>query len=248
MTVKLVKFAGLVTLIGLIACTSGDGGAGKNRDVSSDHIGQTDGTETTPKIQIIRGHYVFGHEVRTFRPCGRDGELWVIDRSNLLKELHEELAPGTVPYAEIFVVATGRIGPPVEEGFGAELSGAVTVEDVIYATFEGLDCGFDWSRFLYRAQGNEPFWMLEVFEAGMRLTRPGYPDLVWADFKESRSEGKLTFHAAGGGDHPAVELVIEVGPSRDTMSGAYYALSASLVLGDQTLKGNALRGAEPAGP
>jgi uncharacterized membrane protein len=248
MTDKVVTLTGLVALIGLVSCTSGDGGEDSSRDVSSENVEQTEGTETAPGLQTIRGHYVFGHEIRTFRPCGQDEELWVFDRSNLLKELHEEMAPETVPYAEIFVVATGRIGPPVDEGFGAEFPGAVTVEDVIYATFEGFDCGFDWSRFFYRAQGNEPSWMLEVFEAEMRLTRPGYPDLVWADTKESRSEGTVTFHAAGGGDHPPVELVIELAPSRDTMSGAYYGLSARLVLGDQTLKGNALRGAEPAGP
>ena len=166
-----VKFFRLVSLIGLFSCACGDGGPDKSRDAASATVERTEATETAPEFQTLRGHYVFGHEVRGFRRCGQDGELWVVDRSNLLKELHEDLAPRTVPYAEIFVVVTGRVGPPVSEGFGAEYPGAVTVEDVIYAAFEGFGCSFDWGRFLYRAQGNEPSWKLEVLEAEIRLSR-----------------------------------------------------------------------------
>lgn len=246
MNPKIFVLVGLVLFVGMWSCTSGDGEDVKDLDVPSDRMDQDDATGSAHDLEIVRGHYVFGHEVRTLRPCGEDEALWVVDRTNLLKGLHGELAPGTTPYAEVFVVAAGRIGPPPGEGFGAEYPGALTVEDVIYVAFEGFGCGFDWSRFLYRAQGNEPFWMLEVLPAGMRLTRPGHPDLTWTEVNENRTGGGVIFRGTGGGN-PPVELVIEEGPSRDTMSGAYHGLSARLVLDDQTYMGNALRGTGAAG-
>ena len=238
---KLLTFLGLL-ILGLTSCTSGDGNDHKTRDVPPDKVDQAGAVEPAEDIEIVRGHYVFGHEVRSLRPCGENEALWVVDRTNLIKDLHGELAPGTVPYSEVFVAVAGRIGPPPDEGFGAEYPGALTVEEVIYVAFEGFGCDFDWSRFLYRAQGNEPFWALEVLATGMRLTRPGQPGMTWTEVSEIRREGAVIFRGAGGG-LPPVKLVIEADPSRDTMSGAYYGLSARLVLDGQTFTGHALRGA-----
>ena len=247
MNAKIFILMGLVLLLGLASCTSGDGEDDRSRDMPVDEVGQADAAEPAGDLEIVRGHYVFGHEVRTLRPCGEDGALWVVDRTNLLKDLHDELTPGTAPYAEVFVVAAGRIGPPPAEGFGAEYPGSLTVEDVIYVAAEGFACDFDWSRFIYRAQGNEPFWTLEVLPTEMRLIRPGRPDLTWTDVNERRTENGVIFRATDGGLSP-VELVIEAGSSRVTMSGAYYGLSARLGLDDQTLTGHALRGTVPEGP
>ncbi len=228
-------------LSGLNSCTSGGDTDDDNRGATTGDTGRTDTIMPASDLEIVRGHYVFGHEVRSLRPCGEDEALWVLDRTNLLKDLHGELTSGTTPYAEIFVVAAGRIRPPQEDGFGADYSGTLTVEDVIYAAVEGFGCDFDLSRFIYRALGNEPFWMLEVRQSEMRLTRPGHPVLMWADVNHKETEGGVVFHATGG-DRPAVELAIEKRPGRDTMSGAYFGLSATLVLDGQTFTGHALRG------
>ena len=194
-------------------------------------------TETTDGLQVTRGHYVFGHEVRSLRPCGEEEALWVIDRTGLLARLHGELTPGSRPYAEVFAVVAGRVGPPTD-GFGADYPGALAVEDVIYVAFEGFGCSFDWGRFIYRAQGNEPFWMAEVRSSEMRLTRPGEPDLVWTDATESSAARGVVIRS----QDPPVELHIEPEPGRDTMSGAYFGLSARLLVEGETLAGNALRG------
>jgi len=206
-----------------------------------DQGARVDEVQRASDLKIVRGHYVFGHEVRSLRRCGEDDALWVVDTTNLLKDLHGELAPGTAPYAEIFVVATGRVGPPQEEGFGADYPGTLMIDEVIYAAVEGFGCDFDLSRFAYRALGNEPFWMVEVLPAEMRLTRPGQPVLMWTDVNKKETAGGVVFHATGG-DRPRVELAIEKRPGRDTMSGAYFGLSATLVLDGQTLTGHALRG------
>jgi uncharacterized membrane protein len=217
----------------LASCTSGD--------EKDDHRADVDEVNSASDLEVVRGHYVFGHEVRSLRPCGEDDTLWVVDRTNLLKNLHGELTSGTRPYPEIFVVAVGRVGPPQEEGFGADYSSTLTVEDVIYAASEGFGCNFDLSRFIYRALGTEPFWMVEVRQNEMSLTRPGHPTLMWAEVNPKQVGGRVVFQA-GGDDRPTVKLVIEKGPRRDTMSGAYFGLSATLVLGGETFNGHALRG------
>lgn len=218
----------------LASCTSGD-----NKD---DHRADVDEVKRASNLEVVRGHYVFGHEVRALRRCGENDTLWVVDSTNLLKDLHGELTSGTPPYAEIFVVAAGRIRPPQGEGFGADYSGTLMVEDILYAAVEGFGCNFDLSRFIYRALGNEPFWMVEVRQNEMSLTRPGHPTLMWADVKRKETEGGVVFQAAGD-NRPVVELVIRKEASRDAMSGAYFGLSATLVLEGVTFKGNALRGA-----
>jgi uncharacterized membrane protein len=246
----LVLFAGSV---GTFSCTSGDSErASRDAPTSdTDHkasvdqpAGDSNADTQVRELKIVRGGYTFGHEVRSLRPCGEQEALWVVDRSGLLEPLHGELAPGTTPYAEIFVVAAGHIGPAPQDGFGADYAGMLTVEEVIYAAFEGFGCDFDWGRFSYRAQGNEPFWMVEVGATGMRMTRPGEPDLEWADVDEQRRDGTVVFQAAGADHVPAVVLTIEAGASRDTMSGAYYGLSARFLLGDRSLRGHALRGTQ----
>jgi uncharacterized membrane protein len=215
------------------SCTSDGDEDGRGKDV--------DEAKRATDLEVVRGHYVFGHEVRSLRPCGEDDAVWVVDRTSLLNDLHDELTSGHTPYAEIFVVAAGRIGPPLEEGFGADYPGTLTVEDVIYVATEGFGCDFDLNRFVYRALGNEPFWMVEVLPTEMRLTRPGKPDLIWSDLNKRETAGGVVFHATGG-DLPAVEFLIEKRSSRDTMSGAYFGLSATLVLDGQTFAGPALRG------
>ncbi len=222
------SFGSLLMLLALVSCTSGDEPA--------------DNADPAGNLQIVRGYYVFGHEVREFRPCGEEEALWVIDGTALLKSLHRELAAGTVPYSKVFVVVAGRVEAPPDEGFGADYPGAVVVEEVLYAALEGFGCDFDWNGFLYRAQGNEPFWSLEVTPAGMRLIRPGHPDLIWAGVEEITILDAVVFRATGDGTRPDVKLYIEPAPSRDTMSGAYYGLSAWLILDGEAFAGSALRG------
>jgi putative lipoprotein len=227
---------GLVFLLGLGSCSSGE-----KADPPPADAGEPASTVTTA---IIRGHLIIGHEIRSLRPCGQDDELWVIDRTDLLADLHAELTAGAQPYAEVFAVVGGRTVPPPTEGFGADFAGALTVTEVLYVAGEGLDCDFAWDRFLFRAQGNEPFWTVEVLPDRMSLTRPGQDDLVWTEVRETRTEEALNFVGLGENQAP-IELIITADPGRDTMSGAYYGLSARLDFAGQSFTGNALKGTGP---
>jgi uncharacterized membrane protein len=241
MNLKTLIFAGTVYFMATASCTSDNNDARNRHGEPADKSAETGTSAPINDITIVRGHYVFGHEVRSFRPCGEDETLWVVDGTDLLRDLHTELAPKTTPYAEIFVVAAGRIGPSPADGFGADYPGALSIEKVIYAAFEGFGCDFDWGNFTYRAQGNEPFWMVDVLPSEMRFARPGHDDQTWTHVRKDQTDDAVIFHAIGE-DRSTIQLVIETGPSRDTMSGAYYGLSARLILDGKTFTGSALQG------
>lgn len=232
---------GLVLSLGLGACEPDEDKTTPRSAPSADRGGYPDAGAAATGTEVVRGHYVFGHETRALRPCGAEEALWVVDRSGLLNDLHAELAPGDAPHAGIFVVVAGATGPPPEEGFGADYSGTFTVEKVSYATSEGHGCQFDWGRFDYRSHGNEPFWTVEVAAGEMKLVRPGHPERTWSGVSTLEGDGGVEIRATGE-RQTTVELLVSGRPSRDSMTGAYYALSARLILDGDTLSGYALKG------
>jgi uncharacterized membrane protein len=196
------------------------------------------------KGRVFWGLVSYGHEVRSFRPCEAEEALWARDPSGLLWELHAELAPGLEPYEEVFAVVRGVSGPPPAEGFGADYPGEIHVEEVLYVAGEGFSCEFDWSRFYYRAQGNEPSWWAEVSSGGLRLGRMGDQELSWPEVGVNADRGGISFLGVGGPGGVA-ELALQEEPCRDSMSGAYYGFSAVLRLDDRELRGCALPGTAP---
>lgn len=190
------------------------------------------------EFQILRGLAVHGHEVRSFRPCGSDEALWAIDRQGVLWQVHNELVPRRQPYEEVFAVVAGRMGPPPTEGFGADYPGRLDIDEVFYVAWEGFSCETDLGGFEYRAYGNEPFWNVELSAAGLRLNRLGSESRTWANVREHTVENGVRFE----GDGPPIELTLVREPCRDSMSGAYFGMSARLVLGAEELRGCALAG------
>jgi len=228
----LVAMMMVAILIGATACD--DGGTEKKETVSD-----------AAYQGIIRGHYTFGHEVRALRPCGEDEDLWVIDRTDMLPQLFRQLVGSLKGDPRITVIATGRTGPAPSEGFGAEYAGTVTIDEVVYAALEGFGCDFDVTGFVYRAYGNEPFWMVEVLRGAMRLLRPGSPELIWPEVSEER-KGDLVVLRGTGGEIPGT-LTIEPGPGYDNMSGSYFHHKARFDLDGEIFTGAALRGMAATG-
>jgi len=216
-----------VLLVGMSACTD-EGGKQEVRAMA----GQAP--------ELIRGLYTFGHEVRALRPCGEDEALWVIDKTKMLGQLYGKLDEAGQGGVQIFVIFNGNIGPAPADGFGAEYAGSVTVEEILYAAFEGHRCDFDLAGFVYRASGNEPFWLVEVLSDRMRLIRPGFPDLVWPGLTMETTGNGVVWRGSGG-EFPAA-LTIGPGPAYDSMSGAYFHQKASFDLDGQIFKGSAMRG------
>ena len=120
------------------------------------------------------------------------------------------------------------------------------VQDVLYVASEGFGCGTDWNAFSYRAYGNEPFWRVEVSQSGLHLTRPGEPEQPWRKVQKLVTDGVIRYTGTLT-DGTSSELVIERTPCRDTMSGAFFGLSATLRLGSEEFAGCVLMGNEEDG-
>ena len=203
-----------------------------------------DAGETAGTVEIVRGFAIYGHEVRAFLLCNTDEEVWAIDESGLLWDVYQGLALDSGPYAQIFVIAEGKLGPPPREGFGAGYAGALEVAKVLYMASEGFRCDLDLGEFAYRAYGNEPFWSVRVSDGEITLMIPGRDGRTWSGVEERRTTGGVLYAAADASG--GIEVRIIEAPCRDTMSGAYFAYSASVSTGGLELAGCALKGTGPS--
>jgi heat shock protein HslJ len=78
-----------------------------------------------------RGFYVFGHEVRTFQPCGSDTVYWVkaeADGPQRLREQYQQLT--TKPYEPVYVEVKGYFAEKATAGFAADYEGQIVIEAV----------------------------------------------------------------------------------------------------------------------
>lgn len=220
---------GLLLALGALACSD------------DPEVEETQASIPAVELVLLKGHAIFGHEVRSIRPCGQNDAVWAIDSTQLLWEIHRELAPGIEPYEEVFTVVMGSEGAAPTDGFGAEYPGSFIVDQVMYAAGEGFGCDLDLSRFHYRLSGNEPFWGLELVDTTAVLMRMGAPDQNWNNVRtESSGAG---FRYVGESEKTgSVEVSILEEPCRDSMSGAFHGYSASVSVAGETLIGCAIAG------
>lgn len=190
------------------------------------------------------GHAILGHEVRAFRPCGQTEDLWLEDLSRQLAALYEELVPQQPAYQPMFAVfdgTTASVTPDV--GFGADYQGKVSVHSIRYAGFEGPGCAWDWEGFTYRASGNEPFWSLTLKAGqGAELNRLGHESITWSRMKATANPDGIQYRL-GDMSSPDASFTVYDQSCRDSMSGAYTALSGVLMLGKDSYRGCVIEGA-----
>ena len=229
-TLPVVRFvSGLLMALGVVACGGGP------------DVEETPSSDPAAEQVFLKGHAVFGHEVRSIRPCGGDEAVWAVDSTQLLWDLHSELAPGMEPYEEVFVVVLGSASDVPSEGFGAEYPGSFVVRKVLYAAGEGFGCDLDLSRFDFRLSGNEPFWTLSLFDASAELSRMDAPRQSWNDMRLELSEAGIRYVDLGG-ETGSLEVSIREEPCRDSMSGAFYGHGASVSVAGEELNGCAIQG------
>lgn len=88
----------------------------------------------------FQGMAAWGHEVREFRPCGSDTAFWVSDDTGELWRRYKEEVADAEPYTEVYVEILGKVGVPPSEGFGAEYSGMIRIEEVLDLGPVGSGC------------------------------------------------------------------------------------------------------------
>jgi uncharacterized membrane protein len=198
--------------------------------------------ESAEEPHFVPGFVTLGHEVRSFRPCESEEDLWAIDSSGILWDLHQELAPGAKPYEEVFAAVSGYLAPRQTDGFGAEYEGTLVVVEVLYAAGEGLGCETEWTEFSYKASGNEPFWNLDITPQAIELNQLGVGYRSWTLFYEGTDEAAI--HLEGRAPEEAkIDVEFRREPCRDSMAGAYFGFSVAVQIGEEELLGCGLRGA-----
>jgi heat shock protein HslJ len=92
--------------------------------------------------ESYRGFYVFGHEVRTFQPCGSDTVYWVRADQAVAKQLrdtHQKLA--SKPYDPVYAEVKGYLSEKAAEGFAADYDGQMMIQSVgLIRAKQGNDC------------------------------------------------------------------------------------------------------------
>jgi hypothetical protein len=89
---------------------------------------------------LLQGWFVFGHEVRTFKPCAAEDDLWVMGTSPAMDDLiaaHQAATLRAVPYAPLFVTITGRLVDLPQSGLGASYSGGLSATRLVQARPRG---------------------------------------------------------------------------------------------------------------
>lgn len=197
---------------------------------------------TTRQGVIFRGHLVFGHEVRSFQPCGKDLEYWVVDRTGgELWDVYRKLIPN--PYEPLYLEVQGDLGPPPDTGFGADYERLLTVTTLRRAAVETRGCAENLRRFEFRAYGNEPFWNTDISEQGIIFSALGQPQLIfpYAPAKASGAQRLYSSRTQGSPQH-WIQVFIDEKRCIDSMSGEYSGYAAKVSLDGRSYEGCAREG------
>ena len=84
--------------------------------------------------RIQSGWFTFGHEVRSYLPCGGASELWVVGQSPALSEINSTYSKwmqGAHVYAPLFMTLAGSVVESPQDGFGASYGGAFFAERIL---------------------------------------------------------------------------------------------------------------------
>ena len=153
------------------------------------------------------------------QPCEQDADIPLKDPDNLLG--------GAARFASFYAGRTADAG--------------LVVERINYVPTEGFGCGFDWDGVLWRAAGNEPFWMAYVAEDGLTIQFAGEEPLV---LPVSLADAPI-FRSGN------TELVLEPITCQDSMADNVLGWTATLTLDGATFHGCGFQGlalATPATP
>lgn len=191
--------------------------------------------ETRSAVRIA-GILMVGENTAEFRPCEGGEPLWLDGPLTAdLVSLHDELTPGVEPFEGIFLDVVADIDPPPASGPGTAYSGALIVELLRRAAFEGWNCGDVDPAVVVSAAGTEPFWRLQVREDGAEFATPEGTRALEMQPLEMDAEGWVLQGTDPQTGNVFVSLTER--PCRNAMSGAYSHLAVEIQLGGEVLRG-----------
>ena len=125
---RIARIAGLLAIVLAVVVALGCGDPPES-EIPRSTVVPGDSAPADPSVE---GLYVWGHEVRSFRPCGSAEDLWVVGAPEVLDPVNEEYRKlADTPYQPVFVRFEGKLSEAPTGGFGAEYDGAFRVRDVL---------------------------------------------------------------------------------------------------------------------
>jgi len=81
--------------------------------------------------EILIGHYIYGHEVNSFKPCGHKDVFWVLGSNEILDLMAEKYSNhATNPYDEVYIKIIGDYLSKASDGFAMDYDGQVQVKKI----------------------------------------------------------------------------------------------------------------------
>jgi uncharacterized membrane protein len=189
-------------------------------------------------LSIKRGIVMLAQDRMTFSPCNEKAELWLLDQSDgvLRQTFDSEMQKGP---AKLYVEAYGERAPVSEDIAEAKAyAGTFVLEEVTYAGVQGQVRGCDDPApgYIVMARGTEPFWAVEVNDAGIVWKQASEPKEIALGAPQTQdAEGTVRYHAGSNGHE--LELLVDAQVCRDAMSGEFFAYSARAVLDGKEFNG-----------
>jgi uncharacterized membrane protein len=201
--------------------------------------------ETEPPAEsglaIKRGIVTFTADHASFRACGEQADLWMVDQTEgLLPRTFSGEKPADGAPLKLYIEAYGERATTAEDlpANATGYTGVFVLEEALYAAPEGQTpgCGSPAQNYIVGARGSEPFWSAEVTETALIWRQPDEPKEISLPAPQTQdSEGAVSYTAAAN-DHQ-VELMIEAQACRDAMSGEYFAYAAKAKLDGKQFAG-----------
>lgn len=165
-----------------------------------------------------------------FTPCQESRHLVLVsDEAQLQEDVKDLLKNGD---GQLFADLRGRLGAsPV-----ASSDGQITLSRLYRLQNKGPSCDDpNFKQTVLHADGEEPFWNIDLNAQGMRLTGPDKHPLALPYLEEQLPENRLSFTSEANGQH----LDLWVTPQRcvDSATGTVSHLSAELRLNGKLMRG-----------
>ncbi|HTE40831.1 MAG TPA: hypothetical protein VK629_08370 [Steroidobacteraceae bacterium] len=187
--------------------------------------------EAESALSIKRGVITLTAQSRSFRLCGSNVDLTLNDQlDGALDRAYTDLG-GKPMYAEVY-------GDRGDAEPGNNASNSFNVEELLFASGANVAaaCNTTLGKYELLARGNEPTWSVEVKQDTLTFRQTSAPTQIdFSSSETSDAEGSVTYRA--GVDRHVLELTITQRACRDSMSGEYYAYSATARLNKQAFNG-----------
>jgi uncharacterized membrane protein len=204
-----------------------------------------DTAETEPPsesgLAIKRGVVTLAADHATFRPCGEQADLWMVDQTEgLLARTFSGEKPADGAPLKLYIEAYGERATTAENlpANATNFPGVFVLEEALYAASAEQIRGCDTPAqdYIVAARGSEPFWSVEVTDAALTWRQPEEPKEISLPAPQTQdSEGAVSYTAADK-DHQ-IEVLIEAQDCRDAMSGEYFAYAARAKLDGKQFAG-----------